>query len=80
VRTLYYYTRYSRWPAVRERGEVPVDELATASDCPPDDAKGVRLAVELPNRWPSRKPVPVERCPKLWRNCWLFGHVACHGH
>ena len=26
------------------------------------DDTGVRLAVELPNRWPSNRPVPVERC------------------
>jgi hypothetical protein len=34
VRTLYYYTSYERWPAVRERGEVPVDELSTDADQP----------------------------------------------
>jgi hypothetical protein len=59
MRILYYYTSYERWPAVRERGKVPVDELTTHADRPLDDDTGLRVAVELPNRWPRKRPVPV---------------------
>lgn len=62
MRTVYYYyTSYERWPAVRELGDVPLAELTTDADRPLADDTGVRLVVELPNRWPSNKPVPVER-------------------
>lgn len=45
MRTLYYYTSYQRWPAVRERGEVPVDEVTTDADRALNDNTGAPLAV-----------------------------------
>jgi len=54
---------------IAEAGEVPVDELTTDADCPLVDASRVRLAVALPNRWPSRKPVPVKRWVQAIDRC-----------
>jgi hypothetical protein len=47
--------------AVIERGEVAVGDLTADPDLTLDDDTGARLAVRLPNRWPSRKPISFAR-------------------
>jgi hypothetical protein len=45
----------------RTRRGAPRRALTTDADRPLDDDTGLRVAVELPNRWPLHKPVSVKR-------------------
>ena len=54
---------------VAEGGEVSVGELTSDADCPLVDARRGCLAEELPNHWPSRKPVPVKRWVEAIDRC-----------
>ena len=62
MQTLYAYMDIERWQAVLRTGaELAPDELTTNPDHQLDEDNPVCLTVAVPNRWPTRNPVPTAR-------------------
>jgi hypothetical protein len=70
VQTFYAYMDTERWQAILCSGaELAADELTTDPDRQLDEGNRVRLVVAVPNRWPTRKPVPTARWVQVVDRC-----------